>query len=224
MLNPKKITGCLVGLFCTAILNAQVAQFSLATDFSLQRSIREGQQYWAVGQTVTGQFNFSAKNAAYAWFCYYTKGKFNNDITATAKSPVTVPQNINYTNQASLGFKEISIGWKHYFLGSYNAEDKWNLYTVLGLGLMLGVVENTQTSNIDTSMYMNPVLPGKANFKRLTYDVGLGVEKPVGGDVYLYLEGKSFIPSTDYPSDHLLVNHNAPLTINLSFGIRILFD
>jgi hypothetical protein len=68
-----------------------------------------------------------------------------------------------------------------------------------------------------------PVLSGTASFKRLTFDLGLGIEKPVGADVFLYLEGRVHVPTSGYPSKHILVNNNAPLTATVNTGLRILF-
>lgn len=199
-------------------------RFSLATDFSTQRNFKKGQQYFAIGQTVSGHFSFTAKDGAYASFCYYTDGKFSNQLTATAKSIVSIPQQIAYTNKASMTFRHISLGLKHYIKGAYDAEKKWNLYGLAGFGLLMGRVENIHSVVIDTSAYKLPVLAGKANFKRLTLDLGAGVEFPVGGDFYLYTEGKVFIPTTDRPSDHLYSNAKAPFPVFLNIGFRILFD
>jgi hypothetical protein len=66
-------------------------------------------------------------------------------------------------------------------------------------------------------------LSGKANYKRLTFDIGAGVEFPLGGDFYIYSEGKVFIPTTDYPSKYLFINDRAPYTGMLSVGLRLLF-
>ncbi len=120
--------------------------------------------------------------------------------------------------------KHISIGWKHYFKGSYNSEDHYNLYGYAGFGLLLGTIENTHSVNIDSAAYTIPVLKGKANFKRLTFDIGLGYEKPIGGDVYFYMEGRVLIPATGYPSNYLFVNDKAPLAGSFNAGLRLLFD
>jgi hypothetical protein len=69
-----------------------------------------------------------------------------------------------------------------------------------------------------------PVLSGKGNFKRLTLDLGLGLEFPVGGDIYLYFEGRALVPTTDYPSNFLFINNNAPFTGAVNAGLRILFE
>jgi hypothetical protein len=42
-------------------------------------------------------------------------------------------------------------------------------------------------------------------------------------DIYLYVNGKVWIPTSDYPSKYLFVNDNAPLVGMLGFGIRVLF-
>jgi hypothetical protein len=121
-------------------------------------------------------------------------------------------------------FRHLSIGWKHYLKGVYNSEDKWNLYGYAGFGLLIGRIENTHSVVIDSANYFIPVLAGKANFKRLTLDLGVGFEIPVGGDIFFYMEGRTLIPTTDYPSDHLFINKDAPLVGSVNIGLRILFD
>jgi len=88
---------------------------------------------------------------------------------------------------------------------------------------MMGRVNNVINRVIDTSAYKLPVSDGKGNFKRLTLDLGLGYEAPIGGDVYLYFEGRSLIPISNYPSEYLYINGYAPLTASAQLGLRILF-
>ena len=204
-------------------LDAQSLGFSIATDFGLQRSFKKEQQYWAVGHTVQAQFHFTPQDAAYLWISYYTEGNFSNRLIATAKSPLVIPQEIHYTNEAAMRFKQFSIGWKKYLRGRFDAETGWNIYAYGGFGLLLGRVINTHQPGIDTMDYHVPVREGKANFKRLTLDVGGGWETPIGADIFLYAEGRAWIPTTDYPSKHIFVNDNAPLTGMFNIGIRILF-
>jgi len=211
-------------LLCTAYTFSQRPTFSIATDLGLQRSIKKEQQYWAVGQTVHAHFHFTPKEGAYVWISYYSNGKFNNDINATAKSPATNPQQVSYVNSAEMRFKHFSVGWKHYLKGSSDAKEGWNLYGYAGFGLMLGRVINTHSASIDTALYTVLVRSGKANFKRLTLDLGLGWEVPLGGDIFFYNEGRVWVPTTDYPSKYIFVNNNAPFVASLNFGIRILFD
>jgi len=211
-------------VFYGSCVFAQRPAFSIATDIGLQRSIKKEQQYWAVGHTVHLHFHITSKDGVYAWISYYSNGKFNNDLTATAKSPTTIPQQINYRNSAEMRFKQFSLGWKHYLKGSSDAEKGWSLYGYAGFGLLLGRVINTHSVSIDTADYFVPVRSGKANFKRLTLDLGLGWEVPLGGDVFFYTEGRVWVPTTDYPSKYIFINRNAPLVASLNFGIRIFFD
>lgn len=203
---------------------SQKAQFGLATDFTILRSFKKEQRFWTIGQMIAGHFNFTPKDGLYVVFSYSGNGKFSNQVAATAKSILTIPQQVDYTNQAIMRFRHISIGWKRYLKGAYNTEDNWNLYCYAGFGLMLGRIENTHSVAVDSAEYNIPVLKGKANFKRLTFDLGLGYEKPVGGDVFFYLEGRVLIPTTDYPSNYLFINNDAPLMGSLNIGFRILFD
>jgi hypothetical protein len=211
-------------LVSTVTALAQQTQFSIATDLGIQRSFKKEQRYWAFGQTVHGHFHFTPKDGIYIWVSYYTNGKFNNTVTATAKSLTTLPQQKIYTNAAIMRFKHVSTGWKRYLKGSSNAEDGWNLYSYAGFGLLLGRVDNIHSTVLDTAVYNVPVLTGKANFKRLTFDLGFGWELPVGGDIFLYAEARAWIPTTDYPSKYIFVNNNAPLVGMLNAGIRILFQ
>ena len=203
---------------------SQQPKLSISNDLGLQHSFKKEQRYWAGGHTIHLHLHFTPKEGAYSWISYYSVGKFSNDIMASAKLPATSPQQINYVNKAEMRFKQFSLGWKHYLKGAFNSEDKWNLYGYAGFGLMLGRVVNNHSLTIDTFLYNVPVQSGKANFKRLTLDLGLGWEMPLSSDIFFYNEARVWIPTTDYPSNYLLVNKNAPLVASLNFGIRILFD
>jgi hypothetical protein len=221
--KPVRILLLAFSVIITGKSFGQQTQFSIATDLGLQRNFKEGQRYWAGGHTVTAHFHLTPKDGVYAWMSYYANGKFSNRLLATAKSPTTVPQGINYTSSSLMRFKQISLGWKKYLKGTYNNES-WNIYGYAGFGILLGRVENTHSNPVDTTLYNVPVRLGKANFKRLTLDLGLGWESFIGGTTYAYIEGRAWIPTSDYPSKHIFVNNNAPLVGMFNLGIRILFD
>lgn len=223
LLIQKFITTVLFFVWMSSVAFSQQMRLSLASDISVQRSLRKDQQYWAVGQTVGAQLNFSPKDGAYVWFIYYSNGKVSNNAEATARSSATLPAQIAYTSKGVIKYRQMSIGWKHYFKGSFDSEEEWGLYGLAGFGLVLGTAQSTASVPVDTALYNMPVLTGKGHFKRLTYDLGLGFEKPIGGNIFLYSEVKTFIPSTDYPSKYLYVNDDAPLTACVNIGIRILF-
>jgi hypothetical protein len=138
--------------------------------------------------------------------------------------PATNPQTIDYVNNAEMRFKQFSLGWKHYFKGAADAYEGWNLYGYAGFGIILGRIVNIHSVVIDTTQYNVPVRSGKANFKRLTLDLGLGWDANLGGDVYFYNEVRVWVPTSDYPSKYIFINKNAPLVASINFGIRILFD
>lgn len=172
---------------------------------------------------MQAQFHLTPENGINVSFSYYSGGKFTNQLQAAAKDISFTPQQIAYSNSAKLRIRHFSAGWKHYFKGNAETEKGWNLYGLACFGLLFGSIENTHSTVVDTSKYIAPVLPGKGNFKRLTYDIGIGGEIHLGGDMYLYGEGKLAVPSWGYPSNYLLVNDKAPLTATLGAGIRILF-
>ena len=210
-------------LFLSTTVYSQKAQFSVGTDVGVLYSFKEDQQYLCASQTVTGNFSFSEKDGLYVWFYYTINGKFSDELTANAKSVFTVPLQVNYTNEGSIKFSHVSMGWKHYLKGGYNSEKSWNLYFYGGFGLMFGTARNTHSTSIDTTEYVVPVLQGKGHFKRLTFDVGLGYELPVAPDIYFYTEARLLLPTTDYPSNYLFVNEDAPLTGSINVGVRLFF-
>lgn len=196
----------------------------MATDFKFVHSFKKEQRFWTVGQTIAAHFHFTGKDGIYTLFTYSGRGKFSNQLNAIAKDSATIPQEIGYTNKAQLSYRHLSIGWKHYLKGAFNNEESWNLYGYGGFGLMFGKVQNSHSVPIDTSGYTLPVLSGEANFRRLTFDLGLGFEVHAGGGIYFYLEGRGLFATTGYPSKYLYVNNDAPCTGSANLGIRILFD
>ena len=199
-------------------------RFSIATDLSVMRNFSPQQKFWALGQTVQGNFHFNKKETAYAWLSYYSKGKFKNDFTATAKSSVTIPQLIRYRVSGTWRYREVSMGWKHYFKGAFDNE-RWNLYSIAGFGLMFTKAENIFSWSVDTALYNLPPAPvsGINSFYRLTIDLGMGTEFPIGGNFFLYSDIRTWLPTSDYPSPYLHNNKNVPLPIMISAGMRILF-
>ena len=202
------------------------SQFSIATDLSVLRNFKEEQRFWAIGQSVQGHIHIAPRDGAYAIFTYYTTGKFSNRLVAKAKSTGTNPQQFNFFSNAEMRLRHLSIGWKRYLNGVYNGDDTRNLYGFAGFGLLWGNIQNTYDRLIDTALYNTPSNPimGTGSFKRLTLDLAGGWEIHVGGDIYLYAEGRVWIPASDYPSEYLLVNDRAPLIATLHLGFRILFD
>ena len=111
------------------------------------------------------------------------------------------------------------------FASTVDAEGNWNLYGTAGFGLLIGSIENSYSTNIDTSKYTLPSNPlsGKGNFKRLTLDLGVGAELPLGAGIFLYTEGRAWLPTSSYPSSYLFINDKAPFILTANFGIRVLF-
>ena len=195
----------------------------MAQDLTLMRNFSPRQKFWTLGTTVQANFHFNKKETGYAWLNYYIPGKFRNEFTATAKSPTTVPSTIKFRAAANWRNNEVSLGWKHYFKGGYDAETAWNLYSIAGFGLMFTRVDNSFTPAIDSSLYNTPTLAGSSEFYRLTVDLGAGAEFPVGGNFFLFGDVRTWIPTSDYPSPYLHSNKNVPLPFMLSAGMRILF-
>ena len=109
---------------------------SIATDLSFLRSIKKGQRFLAVGQTVHGDFHFGSRDGLTVLFSYYTLGKFKNQLAATAKSAGTTPQKLNFISSAQMRIRHISVGWKRYWRGAFSIDGDWNLYGYAGFGLL----------------------------------------------------------------------------------------
>ena len=203
-------------------INAQTA-FSIATDLSLLHDFTKKQQFTSFGQTVQLNFHFTKKESLYTWIAYYINGKYQNDLTALPKFLSTTPPSVSYTSFSKIGYRQISVGWKHYFKGSFETEESHSIYGLAGFGLLFGRAENTFNKVIDTSKYRVPQMPGNGQFKRLTFDVGLGVETLIGTGLYFYGELRTWLPASDYPSPYIY-NNDAPRVLLLNGGLRILFD
>jgi hypothetical protein len=199
--------------------------FSIATDFSLLRSISKNQGFFAIGQTIQGNVHFTNTESAYAWLSYYTNGTFKNTLTAIAKDPTTTPRNINYTSSSKLSYQQVSIGWKHFFVGGAESESPYTIYGLAGFGLVSGKIENTWDKAIDTADYIFELraIEGSATFKRLSFDIGIGTEARLATSVYLYADLRTWLPASNFPSPYLY-NNSLPRVIIASTGLRILFN
>jgi hypothetical protein len=223
----KSFSNALIFFFflSNSSLFAQV-KFSAATDVSVLHNFDPQQKFTVPGLTIMPQWHLDEKNTVYAWLNFHMKGKYENSLIATAKSPTTQPQTISFSDQSEMKLKQISFGFKRYLIGSFNSLEKFNLYAAGGFGVMYGNASNTFSTNIDTSLYtiQYNVVHGAGDFKRLTFDITGGVEFPFSYEFYLYSEIRMYIPTTDYPSKYLLNNSHAPFLCGINLGLRILFD
>jgi hypothetical protein len=215
----------ILSLVFISALHAQV-KFSLATDFSVLRNFDGQQPFTVFGQTLQGQGHIDKKNSFYTWFSYHSNGKYSSHLTATAKSIVTQPQTISFSNNSEMKLRQFSIGLKRYLLGSFKKTDKFNLYGAAGFGLIMGTASNKFSLAVDTLQYrvQNNLISGSGKFKRLSFDITGGWEIPVAYEIFVYSEARIHIPTTGYPNNYLLKNTNAPFTGSINFGLRILFN
>ena len=211
-------------IITTANARAQ-PKVSFATDVSVMANFSPKQQFFAIGQTIQFNFHFTPKTSFYSWFIYYSPGKFENDCKAIAKSPSITPPEINYEVKGTWNMREFSLGWKPYLKGRFDAEYDWNLYGLVGLGFMYIRAENSLKQPVDTSLYTIAATPeiGKGTINRLTVDLGLGVEIPLGGDFFAYGDLRTALPASSYASPYLHSTKNVPMSVMLNVGLRILF-
>ncbi len=203
-------------------VSAQV-EFSLATGLSGLRNFSPQQKFWAIGQTVQTNFHFSPKQSAYAWLDYYTEGNYKNNFTAVATSAFTLPQQVPYTVTGRLTYRQLSLGWKHYFRGAYNADTHFNIYGFAGFGLLFAKVSSNFSQAIDTSLYQVDVVEGENRLRKLTFDLGIGSELPLGGNFFVFADARTWLPASSQTSPYLHNQKNVPLPLMLSAGLRVLF-
>ena len=206
-----------LNLFLTAQENV-----SMATGVSLLRNFSPQQRFNAVGHTIQVNVHFSPTQSAYAWIEYYTQGKFKNNFTALAKSPLTSPQELPLTATGRLTYRHFSLGWKHYLKGDYANNKGLSIYGLAGFGFLFGTMSNEFSTTIDTTRYNLATVSGQGSVHRLTFDLGLGGEKLLGGSIYGFADLRSWLPASSNISPYLHNQRNVPLPLMLAAGIRVL--
>ena len=209
-----------VSLMLSLSVAAQM-DFGLNAGLCGLRNFSPQQKFWAIGQTIQANFHFSPHQALYASFDYYSDGKYRNNFTATAKSLTTQPEQIAYTASGGLIYRQVSLGVKHFFRGAYNSEKDFNIYGIAGFGFLFGKVRNANSPNVDTALYQVQPVSGEGSLKKLTFDLGLGGEVPIGANFFAYVDGRGWLPASSGTSPYLHNQKNVPLSIILSLGLRM---
>ncbi len=205
-------------------MQAQTA-VSIVTDLSVLRNVSKNQKFTTVGQSITANVHVNSKETVYAGISYYVNGNYKNGLTAAQKNTSTGMMDLNYTSNSKIGYRQFSIGLKHYFKGAFNNEEALNIYGTAGFGMATGKIENTFNQLIDTAFYTIPqqAISGSGRVRRLTFDVAFGAEKSVAAGFFLYGEVRTWLQASNYPSPYLY-NNNMPKVVLLNAGVRILFD
>ncbi|MDQ6610456.1 MAG: hypothetical protein M3Y85_11620 [Bacteroidota bacterium] len=212
-----------IALWSSTIASGQI-KFSLVTGVSVLRNFSPQQKFWAIGQTVQGDFHFTAKESAYASLDFYGEGKFRNNFIATAKSTIISPQQLSYTATGHMLGRHISLGWKHYFTGSFKEERATAIYGQAGFGFLFAKLRNSFTIAVDTTLYNARPKEGESKIRKLSFDLGIGAEQPLGGNFYGFAEVNTWLPASSNTSPYLHNQRNVPLPVILSVGVRLLFD
>lgn len=212
----------LIFCFGWSLLSVSQENISAATGVSVLRNLSPQQGFWAVGHTLQATVHFSATQSAYAWIEYYTDGRYKNDFSAVAKSPLTLPQRQNLTATGRLTYRHFSLGWKHYFSGSYRDEKAINIYGLAGFGFLFARVQNSFSTAIDTSLYRIGTTAGEGTVRKLTFDLGLGGEKALTGNFFVFADVRTWLPASSNESKYLHNQRNLPLPVMLTAGVRVL--
>ena len=213
-------------IVCISFSSSSFGQinFSVATDASVIRNFSPKQKFTAFGQALRTVFHFTPKENLYLWLNYFTPGRYKNEFLATASQPLAIPQVYRFMASGELSIRHLSIGWQHYFMGAHNAETGVNIYGLAGFGFLFAKVSNSFSLPLDTAMYTSSIIEGNGKFKRLTFDAGVGAELPVGGNIFLYSDLRTFLPASNQTSGYLHSQRNVPVALIFSAGLRIFFD
>lgn len=221
----KKIFPLFILLAMASFAHAQYSGFSISTDLSLLQNFQKNQRFYVLGDCIRFTGNVTPRDGVYAWLSFYGFKDVYVNTQAVAKDPATQPAELPFKLRSSIRLRNISLGWNHYFIKTIRDEDPdFGLYGLAGFGLTLGKVRNHFSENIDTAAYQVPVKSGSSGFKRLTVDLGLGAEKNIGSEIFVFMEARCYIPASSYENPYLFVNKNAPLTGSAHIGLRVLFD
>lgn len=201
-----------------------LAQFSIATDINVMRQFGKQQSFWSMAQTV--QFSYALKNkeSIYLSIGNSTPHDIKDNFITKAKSDTIFPKAIGYVATSSWRTRQFTAGWKHYFTGGYNSEDGLSIYGLAGAGIMSVKISTQFSLGVDTTHYyaLTP-LAGTQSVNRLSFDVGLGIEKPIMGNFFWYAEAKTWIHKGAFRSP-LLARQNEKITpVMIGGGLRILF-
>lgn len=211
-------------VFASVMTFAQQPSFSIATHVVALRNLTPKEKFWSIGQNVQVSLHLSPRESGYASLEYYTEGQFKNNFTAVAKTPSSNPPSIAYTATGRLRYRQISLGWKHYFKGAFNAVSGVNIYGEAGFGYLFSKVKNNTSFPLDTALYNVPVAFGEGQLKRLSLDAGIGAELHLGGPVYTFVTLRTWLPASYHSSPFLHNSDRVPLSLMAGMGLRILFD
>jgi hypothetical protein len=199
------------------------AQFSIGSDLSIVRQIGESKSFWGLAQSVQPSYGLTKKFLFYATLGYTSADKTTNRFTTNALADTITPKKINYSANTEWRTRQFATGIKYYFKGSYDNEEGLNVYGMAGIGVMSIKLTTDYTAGIDTSNYQSfPPYPGEGTVNKLSFDSGLGIEGPLGGNFFWYTEAKAWIPTDKVTSPYLL-GSNKVMPIMVGAGLRVLF-
>lgn len=209
------------------LLQAARAQLrgSFVTSVGVLRNFSPHQQFTSIGQTVEGDLHITPRETFLIWINYAIPGRFKNQFQAPALDMSTMPVTTPYTVKGTWNLREFSLGWKHYFKGNFMQETGWNLFGTAGLGILVASVKNTYVTKLDTVLYKALWKPeiGAHHFRKLTADLAIGMEIPIGGDFSVTGDLRVMLPASSTATNYTHYDEKVPLTVFANLGIRILF-
>lgn len=220
-----KIMRFLLSFLLFIIATSANAQFNIVAFGSSFHNF-EDVGYGHIGAGIRGEYPIQEDIAIYGGFSYYHTAQYDRIGTATAFSPTTLPQTINYDIKNILRFDQFYAGGKKYIYGVHNTLKKagiFGLYLSADLGILTGDFESESATDefINYQLYEVPLREDIiGTFMDFTLNLGVGFEFKTG-PVYLFIEPKGLIKIFQAKTTHNELEFNFPFTFVSSYGIRI---
>lgn len=205
-----------------------VYQFSFASDLGVVRNVAPNQKAWAVTPDIVGHFSFTPKTGAYIKGQYFNTYHHHENLWAVAKDASLPLKKFDYYTYDTLKSTMLLLGLKEYVVGAYNRFKGTNAYVFAGLGINFARFY-TSYQVYDTSIrfnpvnYVYPIEPGHNRYKQPIAELGFGLEKHLGLDIFLYGEAKSLYSFTNSTRLYHPRTGKGFIGGGVSLGLRLLF-
>ena len=150
---------------------------------------------------------------------YQLPFNFSKPSIAYGNSLFTSPNSITYQNIKRISIINISVAYKHYFIGDYVSD--FGIYGIAELGVFLIPITSLPGSFDHTNYHTNDNETYNNTIPNFTANAGLGVEKKINLG-YLFCDTKLNVPINQLYEDEVEVQ--IPLSLCINAGVRFAFD
>jgi hypothetical protein len=150
---------------------------------------------------------------------YHLPFNFSKPSIAYANNYTVSPSSIEYTNIKRISIINLSVAYKHYFLGDYVSD--FGMYGIAEIGVFLIPISSSTGDFDHTKYYTDDTENYNITIPNFTANAGFGAEKKINLG-YLFYDTKLNIPVNQLYEDEVEVQ--IPLSLCINAGIRFTFD